>query len=127
VISDLEARVWDAESRLWQAQIDHDVRVIDELISPELLFTGHVGQMVTKDDDLGFHREPTLHLTSITPVEKHIRLHDGFAVVSVLLHLIGTFEGAPIDQHMRYTRVWAPSEGGSLQVVAGHMSEVRVG
>jgi hypothetical protein len=99
--------------------------VIDELISPQLLFTGHVGQMVTKEDDLAFHRAPTLHLSSITPIEKHIRLHDGFGVVSVLLHLVGTFEGVPIDQHMRYTRVWAASEGGSLQVVAGHMSEVR--
>jgi hypothetical protein len=122
-----EAQVWDAEARLWQAQIDHDVSVIDALISPELLFTGHVGQMVTKDDDLAFHRAPTLHLTSIMPVEKHIRLHDGFAVVSVLLHLIGTFEGVPIDQNMRYTRVWAPGESGALQVVAGHMSEVRAG
>jgi hypothetical protein len=124
---DLEARVWAAEARLWQAQIDHDVSVIDALISPELLFTGHVGQMVTKDDDLAFHREPTLYLTSITPIEKHIRLHEGFAVVSVLLRLVGTFEGASIDQHMRYTRVWAPSERGALQVVAGHMSEVRAG
>jgi hypothetical protein len=121
-----EVQVWDAEARLWQAQIDHDVRVIDALISPELLFTGHVGQMVTKDDDLAFHRAPTLHLTSITPVEKHIRLHDGFAVVSVLLHLVGTFEGVPIDQNMRYTRVWAPNVEGALQVVAGHMSEAKV-
>ena len=33
----------------------------------------------------------------------------------------------PIDQHLRYTRVWSISSNGSLQIVAGHMSEVPTG
>jgi hypothetical protein len=123
---ELEAQVREAEERLRRAMVDHDVEALDELIAPELLFTGHVGQLVTKEDDLAFHRARMVQLTDIEPLEEYIQLHPGFAVVSVLLHLVGTFEGAAIDQRMRYTRVWVMREGGKVQLVAGHMSEVTV-
>src|SRR5688572_26197811 len=105
--SDLKAQVMQAEERLRQAQLHSDVQALDELISPDLLFTGHVGQLVTKEDDLAFHRAGVLRLTESTVLEQHIQIHEGFAVVSVLMHLVGTYEGAPIDQRMRYTRVWS--------------------
>ncbi len=122
--SELEAQVIEAEERLRQAQLHSDVRVLDELVSPDLLFTGHVGQLVTKADDLAFHEARILRLKISEASEQHIRIYPGFAVVSVLIHLVGTYEGAPIDQHIRYTRVWAPSPNGAVQLVAGHMSEV---
>jgi hypothetical protein len=123
---EFEAQVREAEERLRRAMVNNDVGVLDELISPELLFTGHVGQLVTKEDDLAFHRARVLRLTKIEPLEETIQMHPGFAVVSVLLHLVGTFEGAAIDQRMRYTRVWTMSNSGKVQLVAGHMSEVQV-
>ena len=123
--SKLQDQIIEAEERFRQAQLHSDVRVLDELISPELLFTGHLGQIVRKEDDLAFHRSGILRLKVLEPTEQHIRLHSGFAIVSVLMHLVGTFEGAPIDQNIRYTRVWSISPGGSVQVIAGHMSEVK--
>src|SRR5437016_4154617 len=101
--SDLEAQVIEAEDRLRQAQLHSDTRVLEELVAPELIFTGHLGQIVHKEDELAFHRAGVLRLKESTPSEQHIQLHPGFAVVSVLMHLVGTFEGAPIDQHIRYT------------------------
>ena len=123
---ELEAMVWEAEERLRRAMVENDVAALDELVAPELLFTGHVGQLVTKEDDLAFHRARVLRLTKIEPVEEFIQVHPGFAVVSVLLHLEGRFEGAVIDQRMRYTRVWVVTAEGKVQLVAGHMSEVKV-
>jgi ketosteroid isomerase-like protein len=122
---DIQALVLDAEERLRVAQMHNDVDVLDELIAPDLLFTGHLGQMATKADDLAAHRARLLRLTESTPVERQIQLHPTFAVVSVLLHLVGTYDGAAIDQHMRYTRVWAVTADGALRLVAGHMSEVQ--
>jgi ketosteroid isomerase-like protein len=122
---DLESRVIDAEERLRQAMMHNDVAVLDELISPDLLFTGHLGQLATKEADLAAHQARLLRVSAIEPSERRIQLHAGFAVVSVLMHLVGSYDGTPIDQHMRYTRVWAAPDGGALQIVAGHMSEVR--
>lgn len=122
--SEFRARVIEAEEHLRQAQMHSDVVVLDELISPELIFTGHVGQLVGKEDDLALHRARVLHLEKSEASDERIQLHDSFAVVSVLMHLVGTYEGTPIDQHMRYTRVWSLSSDGKVQLVAGHMSEV---
>src|SRR5258706_12255591 len=96
--SPLEAQIIEAEERFRQAQRHSDVRVLDELIAPELHFTSHLGQVVTKADDLAFHQAHVLRLTALEPSEQHIQIHPGFAVVSVLMHLLGTYEGTPIDQ-----------------------------
>lgn len=123
--SNLQAEIIEVEERLRQAMLHDDVRVLDELIAPELLFTSHFGQLVTKEDDLAFHRAGVLRLKELEASQQHIQLHPGFAVVSVLMHLVGTYEGAPIDQRIRYTRVWSISPNGSMQIIAGHMSEVQ--
>jgi ketosteroid isomerase-like protein len=124
-MSDLEVRVIEAEERLRQAMMYNDVAVLDELISPDLLFTDHFGQLATKEADLAAHEARLLQVTGIEPSERRIQLHTDFAVVSVLMHLTGSYGGIPIDQHIRYTRVWSPSDSGALQIVAGHMSELR--
>jgi ketosteroid isomerase-like protein len=118
-------QILEVEERLRRAMLHNDIPVLDELIAPELLFTDHMGQRATKEDDLAFHRAGTLQVTRIEPSEQQIQMHPDFAVVSVLMHLTGFYAGASIDQRIRYTRVWAISSTGSLQIVAGHMSEIR--
>lgn len=119
-----EAQVLEAEERLRQAMLHNDVRVLDQLIAPDLLFTGLNGQLASKADDLAAHQARLLRLTIIEPVEREIQIHPGFAVVSALMHLVGSYAGTPIDQRLRYTRVWVPASDGALQITAGHMSEV---
>src|SRR3954453_21451616 len=122
--TDWEAQILAAEERLRQGQLHNDVAALDDLLAPDLLFTGHLGQLASKADDLAAHRARLLRLTKATVVERHIQLHASFAVVSTLLHLVGSYDGQPIDQQVRYTRVWALTGAGALQVVAGHMSAV---
>lgn len=121
---DLRIRIIELEERFRLAQMHSDLAALDELVSPDLYFTGLGGQIVRKEDDLAFHRAGTLRLSESTPYEQHIQVYPGVAVVSVLMHLVGTYQGNPIDQRMRYTRVWRVAPDGSIQVVAGHMSEV---
>ena len=112
------------EERLRQAMLKSDVAELDKLISPELLFTNHLGQLVSKEQDLAIHRSGTLRLTELTPSDQYIQLHEGFSVVSVKMHLLGTYAGTAIDENIRYTRVWSLSSSGCLQIVAGHASVV---
>jgi ketosteroid isomerase-like protein len=125
VTNNLEAQVIKAEERLRQAMMNNDVGVLNELIAPDLLFTGHLGQLASKADDLAAHRARLLRLEKFESSEQHIQVYSDFAVVSVLMHLVGTYAGEPIDQRMRYTRVWTVYPNGSLQVSAGHMSEIK--
>jgi ketosteroid isomerase-like protein len=121
----LETQIIEAEERLREAMMHNDVQVLDDLISPDLLFTGISGQLASKAEDLAAHRARLLRLEAAELLERHIQLHSDFAVVSVLMHMVGTYQGTPIDQHIRYTRVWSISPNGSVQITAGHMSEVQ--
>jgi ketosteroid isomerase-like protein len=110
------------EECLRQAMLTADVAALDELIAPELLFTSHLGQRITKQQDLAMHRSGILKLTALDPTDQQMQLSDRYAIVSVCMHLLGTYEGAAVDQQIRYTRVWAISPAGTWQVVAGHAS-----
>ena len=119
-----ESDIIELEERLRQAMLKSDVAELDALIAPELLFTSHLGQLVSKEQDLAIHRSGTLKLTELHPSEQSIHLNEGFSVVSVQMHLLGLYADAAVDEHIRYTRVWSLSSAGSLQVVAGHASVV---
>lgn len=119
-----QTQVVEMEERLRQAMLCSDLGVLDELIAPELIFTNHFGQLVSKQDDLALHQSGILQLKEFSPSEQHIQLHYGFAVVSVLMRLLGTYESRPIDLSIRYTRVWAASPNGAMQIVAGHASAI---
>lgn len=124
---ELQSSIIELEERLRLAMLRSEVSVLDELIAPELLFTSHLGQRITKQDDLAFHQSGALQLTALTPSEQHIQINHGFVVVSVLMHLVGTYEGTPIDFNIRYTRIWAVTSNGSMQIIAGHASTVQKG
>ena len=104
--------------------LNSDVAELDALIAPELMFTNHLGQLVSKEQDLAIHRAGTLALTELTPSEQRIQLNEGFFVVSVQMHLVGSYGGQTVDERIRYTRVWALSSSGALHIVAGHASVV---
>lgn len=122
--NDFEAHIRAAEERLRQAMLQSDVNALDALIAPDLLFTNHIGQRITKAQDLATHQSGIFRLSALTPSEQHIQLHADFAVVSVLMHLQGHYDGTPIDLHLRYTRVWWQTAEGALNIVAGHASAV---
>ena len=105
--------------------LHNDLQALDELIAPELLFTGLNGQLATKEDDLASHRANLLQLMEIEPFQQQVQIYSDFAIVSALMHLVGSYAGEPIDQQIRYTRVWVVRPDGSMQIVAGHMSEVQ--
>jgi ketosteroid isomerase-like protein len=117
-----EAEIFAAEERLRQAMLHSDLTALDALISPDLIFTSHLGQLVGKQDDLDFHRSGLFKLDELTPSEQRIQITDGVAIVSVLMHLSGRYAGTPFSENIRYTRVWSISGAKPLQVIAGHAS-----
>src|SRR5258706_6846076 len=123
--AELLTQVENAEERLRLAMLFSDVHALDELLADELHFTDHLGHVNSKADDLAFHRSGALRLIDLDPSEQHIQLLPGGAVVSVLMHLLGSYHGQPINQLIRYTRVWAAEPEGALRVIAGHASELR--
>jgi len=118
----IETEILAAEERLRQAMLCSDIAVLDQLLSPDLIFTSHLGQLVGKQDDLDFHRSGLFKLKELTPSEQQVQITNGIVIVSVLMHLSGSYAGAPFVENIRYTRVWSMSATKPPQVIAGHAS-----
>jgi ketosteroid isomerase-like protein len=115
----VETQILEAEERLRGAMLRSDVSTLDKLLSPELIFTSHLGQVVGKQDDLAIHRSGVLKFKELTPSERQIRYHGDVAIVSVRMHLSGSYEGTEFEGDFRYTRIWAVSSEGTWQIIAG--------
>ena len=120
----IEAQILEAEERLRLAMLDSDVKILDELLAPELVFTNHLGQVFGKQDDLAAHQSGKFKIEALTPSERHIQLRGNVAIVTVRVHLIGSYDGAGFDNNLRFTRIWTLSSSGTWQIIAAHSSMV---
>ena len=118
-----EEDIVKAEERLRLAMLNSDVNSLDQLVSADLLFTTHFGQLLGKQQDLQAHQSGALRFHHLEPSEMHIQMHNSFAIVSVRMQVAGEYLAQPFSEALRYTRVWAKRKDG-LCVVGGHISAI---
>lgn len=121
----VESQIAAMEERLRRAMLASDVGPLETLISPDLIFTNHLGQVSGKEDDLELHRSGVLRFLTIEPSEMHVKVSGELAVVSVRTRLSGVFSGSPFEADLRFTRVWSQSVRKEWQILAGHSSAVQ--
>ena len=121
----VEQQIIVAEERLRLAMLRSDLEVLDELISPDLIFTNHMGQVFSKHDDLDMHRSGALKLYTLEPSENRYKVYEQFAVTLVRMKLSGIYNSLPFAADLRYTRIWHLSVQKTWQIVAGHISAVQ--
>jgi hypothetical protein len=120
-----EHQITVIEERLRLAMLASDFRTLDELISSDLIFTNHFGQVLGKQDDLELHRSGMLKFNILEPSERLVKINGQLAVVSVRMKLSGVYGGSPFAGDLRYTRIWRLLESDTWQLVAGHSSAVQ--
>lgn len=119
----MENKIIQLEERLRLAMLNSDVATLDELISPDLLFTNHFGVLVSKEDDLSAHASKAFVFKSLNLSESKILIHENSAVVSVRAEIQGYYNGQPANGCFRFTRFWS-NTSGKWQVIAGHSSVI---
>jgi len=111
------------EEELRLAMLNSDIPTMDKLISSDLLFTNHLGTLVSKKDDLEAHKNKVFVFNSICLSDSHILSLANVAIVSVKATITGSYHGQPANGHFRFTRTWS-NISGNWQVMAGHSSVV---
>ncbi|HVJ88510.1 MAG TPA: nuclear transport factor 2 family protein [Labilithrix sp.] len=113
------AAIKHSEEQLRQAMLASDVDALDRLIHDELLFLGPTGALARKAEDLENYRSARQRMTKLDARDLVIELFgDDVGVVTVLVELEGSFDGAPFSGTYRYIRTWR-REAGRWQIIAG--------
>lgn len=119
----MKKKIIELEERLRLAMLNSDISELDELISPNLLFTNHLGVLISKEDDLRAHASKAFVFESLNLSESKILIHGESAIVSVKAENQGYYNGQPANGRFRFTRVWS-NTSGKWQVIAGHSSVI---
>jgi ketosteroid isomerase-like protein len=119
----MKKKISELEEKLRLAMLNSDVSTLNELISPELLFTNHLGALVSKEEDIRAHSSKAFVFNKLNLSDSKILVQDNSAVVSVKAVINGTYNGQPANGTFRFTRFWT-NTSGKWQVVAGHSSVV---
>ena len=112
------------EEQLRTAMLNSDVSALTHLLADDLIFTSHLGQVMSKQDDLEAHKSGFVKITSIEQYEQHIKMKNDLAIVSVLSQIQGEFGGEKSEAALRFTRIWHKSNNNNWQVIAAHSSIV---
>ena len=120
-----EKDIYALEARLQEAMLKSNVQALDQLLADDLLFTNHLGRVMSKKDDLKAHGSGFIKIKSIDQSEERIVLQGDLAIVSVLSRIRGEFGGVQSDAALRFTRVWQENQSGVRQVIAGHATLIN--
>ncbi len=123
--SALEEQIIAVEEQLRLAMRSSDVAVLDHLIADDLVFTSHLGQVISKQDDLAFHQAGLCQFQTIDYSERYIQPIGDRILISVRVYLTGIYGEIPFEEDLRFTRLWQRSPQGTWQIIVGHSSVVQ--
>ena len=116
----IETQIDACENRLKHAMLNSDVKALDELLAPNLIFTNHLGALMTKQQDLDAHHLGLLKINDISLSDNKTLVCHDVVVVSVQAFIKGSFNGSASESTFRFTRVWAKAGSDKWQVIAAH-------
>lgn len=123
--SALEEQIIAVEEQLRLAMRTSDVAALDQLIADDLVFTSHLGQVISKQDDLAFHQAGLCQFQTIDYSERCIQPIGDRILISVRVYLTGIYGEIPFEEDLRFTRLWQRSPQGTWQIIVGHSSVVQ--
>ncbi len=94
------------ERQLLAAMKSSDISVLDYLLHDDLIFTNHMGQVLTKKMDLDAHRSGSLGIHDIQISEQTIRFIEDIAIVTVKKYIAGKYNDEAFEGTFRFTRIW---------------------
>lgn len=120
----IENQIIECEDQLKQAMLHSDIAELDKLLAADLLFTNHLGQLMTKQDDLTAHKQKILKIDKILISDQKIKIYGDVAIVAAHVHIIGRFNDEASENNFRFTRVWHRVSSNTWEIIAGHSSIV---
>jgi len=107
-----------------QAQLHHDSKALDGLVSDTFISTDNDGSFQNKAQFLADNRDTSYAPTVMANSDERVFFYDNTAVVAGVYHAKGTSKGKPFDHYGRFTDTWVFTKGKWL-CVASHTSNLK--
>lgn len=111
--------ILELEEQLRLAMCRSDINALESLLADNLIFTNHLGQVVSKSDDISSHKKKIFVINSLDLSNQEVIDLGRSLIVTAQADISGSYNGQPTAGKFRFTRVWVNNESG-WQVVAGH-------
>ncbi|MFT9374182.1 nuclear transport factor 2 family protein [Liquorilactobacillus hordei] len=106
------------EEQLAQAMINHDVKIIDDLLDDEVVFVDHFGNILRKADDIRSHKERTFDIESINMLDQKVTLFTDAAVSVSDTEITAKFGNKRQKDHLIYVRVWQKQSDEKIRIIS---------
>lgn len=120
----IETEIKACEEKLKEAMLKSDTELLDRLLLSDLIFTNHLGQLMTKEDDLNAHRSGLVKIDRIELGDLQIKFMGSVAVVTVQARIQGSYRGESSENEFRFTRVWSKNANNNWQIAVAHSTLV---
>ncbi|PKQ61777.1 hypothetical protein BZG01_18625 [Labilibaculum manganireducens] len=114
----------ECENRLLEAMRTGDIKVLEELLHDNLIFTIPTGQTITKEMDIENYRSGILKVSEILVTDQIINSIDDVSTVAVTLYLKAKYADQLVEGTYRYLRVWKLFNH-SWRVIAGSGFQIQ--
>lgn len=115
----MKAIILELEEKLRLAMCNSDIATLDRLLSNQLIFTNHLGQVTSKDQDINSHKNKIFVVRSIVLSNMKILELGDSAVATTQAEISGEYNGVPTSGNFRFTRVWSKTHD-HWEVVSAH-------
>ena len=102
----MEAAIHELEQRRWQAMIDADLQVLDELLHQDLRYTHSTAAVDSKESYLAAIERGTFDYRAVNNSEVEIRIFDNVALVNGTAEITVVAREREFLLRSRYTCVW---------------------
>jgi len=114
-----------ALENLWnQAQLHHDAKALNQLVSDTFVYTDYDGTVMNKAQFMADLKDPAYRATLITNEDVKVYPYQSAAIVIGTYHTKGTYKRQPFDHYGRFTDTWI-YENNKWQCVASHTNLIK--
>jgi len=107
-----------------QAQLHHDAKALNNLVSDGFVYTDYDGTVMNKAEFLADLKDPNYHATLIANDEARVISYSNAAIVVGTYHSKGTYKRQPFEHYGRFTDTWL-YQNNKWQCVASHTNLIR--
>lgn len=101
-----------------------DVQELSDLLDDSLVFTGPMGNVLNKVEDLQAHRSGILRIQRLDLFETVVHPVNGIIVVTTKAKLEATYDKHPVSGTFAYSRIWYENGKHGWRVMVGHCSRI---